>query len=261
MFKQPKINVSALTTLLLSVVLMLPIAEKATSQSTQPRGNAVDPSGPRVVEPTIELTPEQKVDLEKAKIEAKKFKEEGEKRTKPVFYKDKKLNSTKINNSLYASTSGKLYAAIIPTTSRPGIFMISHNDSSSSSASWAGGHAAIVYSEYNTIEAYGNKSASENGVLYWPNNWEKRYAHFTARTVSSTTTSQDQQAVTRASQQVTKPYNWYFYDIDQDNSFYCSQLVYRQFKVLFGIDLNYGGGAVWPGDLMSTENAVDVYTQ
>lgn len=103
MLKQPKINVSALATLLLSAALMLPIAERATSQSAQPRGNAIEPSGPRVVEPTIELTPEQKVDLEKAKIEAKKFKEEEGKRTQPVFYKDKKSNLTKINKSAYCS--------------------------------------------------------------------------------------------------------------------------------------------------------------
>lgn len=103
---------SALATLLLSAVLVLPTTERATSQSTQPEGSAIEPSGPPVVEPTIKLTPEQKVDLEKAKVETKKFKEEAEKRIKPVFYKDKKSNSTKTNNltskpnSLYASTSG-----------------------------------------------------------------------------------------------------------------------------------------------------------
>lgn len=139
--------------------------------------------------------------------------------------------------------------------------MVSNNDSSSSSTSWAGGHAAMVYSAYNTIEAYGNRSSSQNGVLYWPNNWETRYAHLTARTVLGTTTSQDQQAATRASQQVSKPYNYNFYNIDQDSSFYCSQLVYRQFRVLFGIDLNYGGGAVWPSDLLGTGNASTIYTQ
>jgi uncharacterized protein YycO len=266
MLKQPKINASTLATLLLSAALMLPIAERATSQSTQPGGNAISPSGPPVVEPKVEFTEEQKVKLKKAKIDSKKFKEEEEKRTKPVFYKDQKLSSNEISNlnskhnNLYASASGKLYASVA-NTSRPGVFMVTYGDSSSSSNEWGGGHAAIVYNAYYTLESYGNRSSAQNGVLYWPNNWETRYQHITARTVSGTTVSQDQQAATRAAQQFKKPYNAILFNINQDNSFYYSQLVYRQFKVLFNIDMSSGFGTVFPSDLLSTTKASTLYTQ
>jgi uncharacterized protein YycO len=118
----------------------------------------------------------------------------------------------------------------------------------------------MVYSNLNTIEAYGNRS-SQNGVYYYPNNWETRYKSMTARSTIGTTVDKDKQAALRAAQQVGKPYNYNFWDIDQDNSFYCSQLFYRQFRTLFNINLNDNGGAVWPGDLIATKNATTIYSQ
>jgi uncharacterized protein YycO len=205
----------------------------------------------------------QQKELEQAKSDAQKLIQEEKQRVKPQEFLDKKTEIWRKfalkNQGLQASKSGKLYASL-PVTSRPGIFMVSMNDSSASVTSFAGGHGAMVYSNLNTIEAYGNRS-SGNGVYYYPNNWETRYQNMVARSVSGTTVDQDKQAAIRASQQVGKAYNYNFWDIDQDNSFYCSQLVYRQFKALFNINLNDNGGAVWPGDLSATKNASTVYSK
>jgi uncharacterized protein YycO len=124
------------------------------------------------------------------------------------------------------------------------------------------GHGAMVLSRTQTVEAWGNQSATRNGVQVWPNDWNTgAFAHFLARTALTTTSTQDAQAANRAKAQVGKPYNKDLFSIDQDNSYYCSQLVYRQFKVLFNADLNVGGGAVPPVDLANTQNAVTIYSK
>jgi uncharacterized protein YycO len=209
------------------------------------------------------LNSNQQKELDQAKSEVQKLKQEEKQRSKPQEFPDKKAEIWRRlalrNSGLQASSSGKLYASL-PVTSRPGVFMVSMNDSSASVTSFAGGHGAMVYSSSNTIESYGNRS-SGNGVYYYPNNWETRYQSMVARSVVGTTVAQDQQAALRASQQVGKSYNYNFWDIDQDNSFYCSQLVYRQFKALFNISLNDNGGAVWPGDLSVTKNATTIYSK
>ncbi|WP_440603932.1 YiiX/YebB-like N1pC/P60 family cysteine hydrolase [Bacillus sp. GB_SG_008] len=142
---------------------------------------------------------------------------------------------------------------------RAGTFLVTL-DSGSSSGFVAGGHAGIVYDYYNTVESYGNKG-SKNGVRYWPNNWNTRYSNVIGRTVSGTTASQDAYAAKWASYQIGDPYNWNFWNINQNSSFYCSQLVYRTFQYNYGKNMNYNGGAVWPVDLTKTSVAYTIYVK
>jgi uncharacterized protein YycO len=184
-----------------------PESQKKQWQPPSAPGSSSEPATPP-------LTSAQKKELEQAKIDAEKIKQEEKQRTKPKESPDKKSEVWRQivlrQNGLQASKSKTLYASL-PVTSRPGVFMVSMNDSSASSTSFAGGHAGMVYSSQNTVESYGNRS-SQNGVYYYPNNWETRYRSIVARSVNGTTIDQDRQAAVRASQQVGKAYNYNFWD-------------------------------------------------
>ncbi|WP_322922808.1 YiiX/YebB-like N1pC/P60 family cysteine hydrolase [Paenibacillus campi] len=170
--------------------------------------------------------------------------------TTPTPYYDPKAQSTSIAPQ---ATANKAFST------RPGQFLVTTDTASSASSAWAGGHAAIVYSGYYTIESFGNRG-NENGVRLWSNDWNTRYSHFQLRSVSGTTAQQDTNAAYAAYSFLNKPYNYNFFNINQTNSFYCSQLVWYVFNNKYNINLN-DGGAVWPVDLTQSPNAYLVYSQ
>ena len=81
-----------------------------------------------------------------------------------------------------------------------------------------------------------------------------------ARTTYGTTLEEDRLAAVKAASYLGRPYNYNFFYINQDNSFYCSQLVWYSFYKLYGIDLN-DGWAVWPVDLIESPKAYLIYAQ
>ena len=105
------------------------------------------------------------------------------------------------------------------------------------------GHAAIVYSKEKAIEA------TSSGVKLGTNNWHKKKSCW-AGNVIKTTDPQDAAVVNWCYKQKGKPYNWSFTNINTRSKFYCSQLVYAGFKDKYGVNLNYGGGIVYPADLL-----------
>jgi uncharacterized protein YycO len=202
------------------------------------------------------LTKEQQAEVTTAKAKTDQVKKQWQSQ-KPTWYLDSKATTTNSPASATGSTSVTPNASGV--LSRAGVFLIELDSSSSSSFAWAGGHAAMVWNASYTVESFGNKG-SQNGVRYWPNNWTTRYTHFQARTCYGTTIDQDYQAAQLATTEVGKPYNYNFFYINQDSSFYCSQLVWYCFHKLYGIDLN-DGGAVWPVDLTETDQAFTIYSQ
>ncbi|WP_052330020.1 YiiX/YebB-like N1pC/P60 family cysteine hydrolase [Thermicanus aegyptius] len=194
------------------------------------------------------LTPEQLKDVQMAKQKTQQVMKRLQSYDNPKFYGDPKV------------ISSKALLQDDPVSSRPGVYYVTFDSSSSSLISWAGGHAGIVYNEDYVIESWGNKGDDLNGVHLWPNNWASRYTHMEARTVRSTTVSEDEQAAELAYSYIGKPYNYNFFDIDQDDSFYCSQLVWYVFYHTADVDLN-DGGAVWPVDLSETDESYVIYSK
>ncbi|MGG1574572.1 YiiX/YebB-like N1pC/P60 family cysteine hydrolase [Fictibacillus sp. NRS-1165] len=195
------------------------------------------------------LTSKQKAEIQQAKLETNKLKKSMDSQKSPKFYGDKKV-----------AESGTISAAAT-TWKRKGIFYVTTDTASSGSSAWAGGHAGISYNSYYAIESFGNKGSALNGVNLWDNNWNSRYIHFKALSTHNTTVAQDASTADKAYTYAgLKPYNYNFFNINQDNSFYCSQLVWYAYMKKLNIDLN-DGGAVWPVDLTQTSKAYTVYSQ
>lgn len=211
------------------------------------------------------LSEEKKNFLKKAQQETIEFQKELEKRKKPEFYGDPKTNKSKGMSKNTSPGEKDLLASKEPLILsqntgiyRPGVFYITLEGNSGILK--VNGHAAMVLNGSSTLEAFGNQGAANDGVRVWPNDWDSgAFTHFVARSVVGTNTSQDSAAASRAYAQVGKPYNFDLWSIDQDGKYYCSQLVYRQFKYLFGIDLNNEGGPVLPVDLAKTSKAYNIY--
>ncbi|WP_191089576.1 MULTISPECIES: YiiX/YebB-like N1pC/P60 family cysteine hydrolase [Paenibacillus] len=193
-------------------------------------------------------------DLETAKQATEGLKTQMDKQ-EPLFIGDPK---TAENQASTISTDMSRQAAG-SYTSRAGEFLVTTDTASSSSSTWAGGHAGLVYSSNYVLESFGNKG-DMNGVKLWPNDWDARYEHFQLRTVIGTTLQQDIDLALKAYNHLNKPYNYNFFNINQSSSFYCSQLVYYMFNSMYNINLN-DGGAVWPVDLTQSEHAYVVYSQ
>ncbi|MEE6453131.1 YiiX/YebB-like N1pC/P60 family cysteine hydrolase [Gottfriedia acidiceleris] len=188
------------------------------------------------------LTLKEEKDLSNAKIETKQLEIELEQLEEPVFYGDKK--------SELRGTTWK----------RKGTIFVTTDTASANSSTWAGGHAGISYNNYYTIESFGNKGAALNGVNLWNNDWNKRYKHFKAISVNGTTAAQDAKVADKAYSYLGRKYNLNFFSINQDKSFYCSQLVWYSYKKIASIDLN-DGGAVWPVDLIQSKKTYTIYSQ
>ncbi|WP_077614712.1 YiiX/YebB-like N1pC/P60 family cysteine hydrolase [Caenibacillus caldisaponilyticus] len=203
-----------------------------------------------------DLTESQKDDIQTAKERTEKALKEMEKINTPIYYGDPKLSTNRISGLQFEAS-----LASTPYWKRKGMIYVTLSSSSSGSSAWAGGHAGISYSSKYTIESFGNKG-DKNGVRKWSNTWEKRYKHFYALGVGTTTLDDDKKAADKANSYIGKPYNYNFFYINQNNSFYCSQLVWYVFKHLpeHAVDLN-DGGAVWPIDLKESKHTYVAYEQ
>lgn len=113
------------------------------------------------------------------------------------------------------------------------------------------GHAAIVYSKDKIIEA------TSDGVKLGKNNWHEKSSCW-AGNVIDTGDPQDAAVADWCYKQKGKPYNWEFTNTTTRQKFYCSHLVYAGFKDKYGVNLNYGGGIVYPADLLKDENKTSI---
>jgi uncharacterized protein YycO len=94
------------------------------------------------------------------------------------------------------------------------------------------GHAAIVYSAGYIVESV------ENGVAISRNNWKTKKKNMAAVTVRDTTIAQDKKVSDWCKSKIGKNYNYNYYDINNNKSYYCSQLIWAGFKKLYNINLN-----------------------
>lgn len=119
------------------------------------------------------------------------------------------------------------------------------------------GHAAIIASSDQVIEAL------SNGVVYGKNNWNVKKNDCWAVTCGATSVNEDRGTVTYIERNgyVGKPYNFNFYDVNQRQRFYCSQLVWAAYKDSLGIDLNTSefGAAIHPLELVNSPRTVTIY--
>jgi uncharacterized protein YycO len=134
-------------------------------------------------------------------------------------------------------------------------------DGTSAGFEWAGGHTGIVSDVPGyVVEAFGNKSLSQNGVRHWVNDWKTRYKKVKALWVKGAKAEDYAYVATYNRQQLGKKYNYNFFNIKTTSRFYCSQLVWRAWYNR-GWDLNYGGSAVWPVDLLRSPHTIAYYSQ
>lgn len=117
------------------------------------------------------------------------------------------------------------------------------------------GHAGIVYDSSSTIESVGN------GVSVLKNNWHSTKNQAWGVTVNGLSDASDAQAAQWARNQVGKPYNYNYFNVNTRSKFYCSQLVWAAFKDNFGIDLNtwFAGSAIHPMELVATDKTYMVW--
>ncbi|WP_317367997.1 hypothetical protein [uncultured Tyzzerella sp.] len=128
------------------------------------------------------------------------------------------------------------------------------------------GHAGIIYNATKTIESFPDKFSpkSVNGVYIYDNDWNTRYSNTVyAVNVRGTSQTQDNNAADYSYRryQERKPYNWTFTDTENGAKFYCSQLCYKAFKVMNGVNLNHNGGIVYPIDLVNSSNTYIVWSK
>lgn len=125
---------------------------------------------------------------------------------------------------------------------------------------WAGGHTAIVSNNpAYTVESFGDK-LGQNGVRYWVNDWRTRYQKVKALWVDGARANDYNYVASYNEAQVGKGYNYNFFNIWTTDHFYCSQLAWRAWYNR-GWDLNFGGLAVWPVDLLRTPYTIAYYSQ
>lgn len=134
-------------------------------------------------------------------------------------------------------------------------------DGTSSGFEWAGGHTGIVsnMSGY-VVESYGNQRLGSNGVRHWVNDWKTRYTKVKALWVDGAKANDYTYVAAYNREQIGKAYNYNFFNISTTDRFYCSQLVWRAWYNR-GWDLNYGGSAVWPVDLIKSNHTIAYYSQ
>jgi uncharacterized protein YycO len=161
----------------------------------------------------VNLTSSQQAELKKIQQETSLLKQELNKQVGPTYSNDPK-------DIKPSSTSRTSLSSAMPNIYRTGLFYVTLDGNSFGSALGLNGHTAMVLSKTQTLEAWGNQ-ADKNGVRIWPNEWDVgAFPHFMARSVNSTTVTQDVQAANRAKLYIGKPYNLDLWNIDQDNSYY-----------------------------------------
>lgn len=120
------------------------------------------------------------------------------------------------------------------------------------------GHAAIVSLDSSvTIESFDKNFSpiKKDGVQYYTNDWRIKKGSLLLRPKNATL-SQYRKAAIYAEKQVGKPYNWFFFNKNRTDAFYCSQLVWRSWLEQ-GIDCEKGSipnGAITPADLVNSSN-------
>lgn len=127
------------------------------------------------------------------------------------------------------------------------------------------GHAGIVYNSSTSIESFPKEFSpkKQNGVYAYPNDWSTRYTSGYGVNVRGTSQTQDNNAADYSYRRYKerKPYNWTFTDIENGAKFYCSQLAYKAFKVMNGVNINHNGGIVYPMDLVNASNTYIVWSK
>ncbi|KZM56636.1 MULTISPECIES: YiiX/YebB-like N1pC/P60 family cysteine hydrolase [Aeribacillus] len=157
------------------------------------------------------------------------------------------------NSSSYNFKANNFQALAAPSyPKRKGVILVTKDGKFGSLV----GHAGIIYSQTKTVESF-----PEKGVKTYDNDWNKKYKTVYAVTTKGTTVAQDAKAADRAYSHKGKPYNWEFTNINTTKKFYCSQLVYEAYKYSTGLNLNHGGGIVFPIDLVNSSHTYIIYTK
>jgi uncharacterized protein YycO len=203
------------------------------------------------------LSPAQQQEIEAAKLKTRQ----------ELKHPSKQLEPSKVRE--LAQKKGVSYDALlrpakIGTTAgsvgTKGDILVTLSSASSGSSAWVGGHAGIVSDTAGyVVESFGNKG-NLNGVRHWKNDWVNRYEHIRGLWVDGADSTDYSNAASYARQRIGLPYNYNFFDVKNVSKFYCSQLVWRTWYQVMGVDLN-DGGAVWPVDLIESPKTIIFYSK
>lgn len=216
-----------------------------------------------------------KKDLEKIDKDKKiKFKDKIDKlakesgKSKQEAVKDL-LPKLKNQNFIYNSETGDVTLDNVTTLASSSLGTVGDVlvtlSSGSGSSSGVNGHAAIVsnYSSNWTVESFmygwSPQQPSYDVVMWHINDWKTRYSSPHGYWVTSAESGDYQAAAKYAESQMYDPYSIDFWDKYRTDEFYCSSLVWRAwYNQGEDIDGN-GGGAMWPGDLISDGDTYQFY--
>lgn len=143
-----------------------------------------------------------------------------------------------------------------------GAILVTNEPNASSSTLFAG-HAGFVDSYWDTTESF-----PSGGVQRKDNDWEGRYkgsAVYGIYLISTTNSnvldiSRGQEVANLAYAYRNRPYNFYLWDKDRMDAFYCSQLVYRVIKNVYNVDIsNNSWTGVTPMDLYNDKKTGAFY--
>lgn len=117
------------------------------------------------------------------------------------------------------------------------------------------GHAAIVWDKTKVIESLAK------GVTWGKNNWNLKKKTCYGVSVKSTTINNDRGAANWCRNQIGKPYNYNYLNVNTRSKFYCSQLVWAAYKDKYGVNLNTSkfGKAIHPMELVETSKTRMIY--
>jgi uncharacterized protein YycO len=189
-----------------------------------------------------DLTPEQLKELKDAKDRTEKLRQQ-------IEMEHNSRPQGEVRALSYTGSRGDL------------LITVDTGSGSSNSSSWAGGHVAVVYDQYNTLESYGKYSGDLNGVKWWTTDWSTRYTHFKGCIPNGATSTQRNNAGFYALNQYGEPYNMDFWDKWTTDAWYCSQLGWRSwYEQGYDTDSN-GSSAVWPVDVYQSSSLRTLYSQ
>lgn len=136
-------------------------------------------------------------------------------------------------------------------------------DSVSSSAPIVVGHAAIVYDQQHTIEAYWGPVSPihKDGVQYYYNHWLKDKNKIALYGTTNSSLTKRTKAAKFAYSQINKPYSLVPFDKTGESGYYCSKLVYLAW-LKQGTDLEYQNmdPYVLPLEIAASKNTILRYS-
>lgn len=169
-----------------------------------------------------------------------------EKADAEVVYKDNKKANSLVTNLVRAEKTSGVYLT------RKGVILVTSDAYKNLIPT---GHAAIVYNASKVVESL------SKGVTTGKNNWYDKKKTCYGVTTYDTTALQDAYVADWCYSQISKKYNYNYFNVNTRKKFYCSQLVWAGYFDKQDIDLDTAlfGWAIHPMELVYTSETYTIY--